>query len=209
MNTAAGGMWAGGKALSYLPQTSAYGTKLLQGGEALTKATLPYTKHIVGGPLRSVVTKGPLALAGISAVDGAFQLNEMLKDPAAGHARMLASNYANATPGAYLRNAAINSVANAMMLGNGDGTPLAEMGEAFVGLNRETVDGEYEARRTSELDSALKSRQADSEQATNQAMQTGGATQQQLRDAATYTQRQREADMQARNWRPWLWGMSQ
>ena len=96
-----------------------------------------------------------------------------------------------------------------MMLGNGDGTPLAEMGEAFVGLNRETVDGEYEARRTSELDSALKSRQADSEQATNQAMQTGGATQQQLRDAATYTQRQREADMQARNWRPWLWGMSQ
>jgi hypothetical protein len=211
---AAGAAYAAGKPLSYVPKIAPLGHALLQGGARLSAATAPYTTPILGaGGMRTALPAFPLAAAAVPFVDGAFKLNQMLQDPDGGEARLQQSlqRYGNASPLGYAANVGSDATMNALSLLSGNGTPLAEMGEAAIGAfgPKALVDGEYEASRGRELDAELKSRQAGNEQATNQAMQTGSATQQQLRDASVYAQRQREADMQSRNWQPWLWGMSQ
>lgn len=207
------GMYAAGKPLSYVPKVAPLGRALVQGGARLGAATAPYTAPIIGGAWRGAAPKFPVALAVLSAVDGAFKLNQMLQDPAGGEARLQSSlqRYGNASPAGYAGNVALDSLRNLNSLSAGDGTPLAELGEATIGAvgPRATVNAEYEAERGRELDAALRSRQAAEDQATINAMQSGTASQQQLRDALARARQQQRAEIQGRNWRPWLWGMSQ
>jgi hypothetical protein len=192
---AAGGGWLAGQGLRAVGSKAA--PALISGSNYMSGLAAPLSRLATN--IMPAVTVG----------DAGVKLWNNRNDVAGSTARMAQSNANNSTLGGYLGNVPAAALQNFGQLASGDGTPLFELADAGLGGVNDAGRGLQQALRGSTLDSALQSRQAVNDQTTSRAMQTGTATQQQLRDAAVYAQRQREADMQARNWQPWLWGMSQ
>lgn len=192
---AAGGSWLAGQGLRAVGSKAA--PALINGSNGVLGWASPLSRY------------SSYALPAVAAGDAGIKLWNNRNDTAGSTARMAQSNADNSTVGGYLGNAPMSALRNFGQLATGDGTPLFEMADATLGGINDAGRGVQQAVRGSTLDSALQSRQAVADQVTSKAMQTGSATQQQLRDATAYAQRQREAEMQSRNWQPWLWGMSQ